>query len=142
MTENKGFTTAAYILAALIVVVGVVLLLALKPEPCPSLTCPECKPVVVNSTVEVSVPVDYQELVADALMAEVSSDKSFRYCDKDLYDLSEITLKKVYDGFQVTENSDGELSVAGVEIKLNYDDGDCYQTFNCGLNTEQELECE
>ena len=54
---------------------------------------------VVNQTVEVEVPTDYKQDVVDALLAEVSADKDLRKCGSVKYDVDEISVKKVYDGF-------------------------------------------
>jgi len=101
------------------------------------------KEVPVETIVEVEkiVTTDYKQNVVDALLAEVNADKALRKCGGVKYDVEEISVKKVYDGFTVTEDSDGDLSVSDVGIKLNYDDGKCYRTLTCGLDIEGELAC-
>src|SRR4030042_1196868 len=142
MTENSKFTTAAFILGALIVLSAIVLMVALKPADCPvQLPCPKCEPVVVNSTIEVQVSPDYKAQVTEALMSEIQADKSYRLCDGDKYDVDEILLKKVYDGFVLTENSDSDLTISDVKVKLDYDQGDCYKTFTCALDYKNDLTC-
>jgi len=107
----------------------------------------EVEKVVNNTvTVEVEVETDYKQKVVDALLTEVSADKALRNCSRTrfasrIYETDEITVKKVYDGFKVTENTDGDLSVSDVNVTLNYDDGKCYRTLTCGLDTEGELVC-
>ena len=145
--KNLTLGIVATILGVL-TVLGIIWVLAVMPETpkipkCPDLSCPE--PIVTTETVEVikevEVTPDYKQQVVDALLDEVSKDKSLRYCDDDKYSSSEITLKKVYNGFTLTEDSDGDTSISDVQIKLNYDEGKCYRTFVCGLDTENELVC-
>ena len=100
---------------------------------------PVTVPVEVEKIVEVSV--DYKQNVVDALLAEIRADKDLRKCKGVKYDVDEISVKRVYDGFKMTEDSDGDISVSNVKIKLNYDDGKCYNTLTCGLDTENELVC-
>jgi len=111
-------------------------------QPCPVADCPEaqeCEPEVKE--VSVVVQRDFKQEVVNALVDEISADKDLRTCSGDKYDAEEISVKKVYDGFKFTEDSDGDTSISGVKVKLNYDDGDCYRTLTCGLNAEQELVC-
>ena len=110
---------------------------------CPDLKCPEPVIQTVTETVteEVEVQTDYKQNVVDALLSEVAKDKALRKCDGVKYDEEEIAVKKVYPGFVVEENSDEEVTVSGVKIKLNYDDGKCYRTLFCGLDAEEELSC-
>ncbi len=98
--------------------------------------------VPVEKIVEKQIPVNYKSEVVDALLVEIDRDKDYRECGDDRYKAEEVVLKKVYDGFTLTENSDGDLEISEVQIKLNYDDGKCYRTFTCGLNSELELICE
>jgi hypothetical protein len=136
---NNGYIAAAVILGLLIVVATVVVVANLPQTP----VIPECKPVVVTNTTYVTVPVDtdYKNLVVSALMSEVKADRDYRECGGHTYDVGEIAVKKVYPGFVLTENSDEELEVSEVQVKLNYDNGDCYQTFTCSLDSEKELDC-
>ncbi len=133
--------TAALILGAL-VVLGFIVVLAVMPkeQTCPAqLPCPKCEPVVV--TKEVSVATDYKKLVTDAFLLEVAADKDLRVCGGDKYDLAEVELKKVYDGFKVVENTDGDQTISDVKVKLDYDGGKCYKTFTCKLEPEQDVYC-
>ena len=137
--SNNGFLAAAVILG-LLIVVGVVVVVANLPQ---TPVIPECKPVVVTNTtlVPVEVDTDYKNLVVEALLKEVKSDKDFRECGGHTYDLEEIAVKKVYPGFILEENSEEELSISEVRVKLNYDNGDCYETFTCSLDEEKDLNC-
>jgi len=110
---------------------------------CPDLSCPEPVVITETETIEkaVEVETDFKQKVVDALLSEVTKDKALRKCSGSEFDADEITVKKVYDGFSVAENSDGDLSISNVKIKLNYDDGKCYRTLTCGLDSEQELVC-
>lgn len=91
---------------------------------------------------EVLVIPDYKQQVTDALISEVSKDKDFRECEDDRYDEEEIAVKRIYDGFTLTEDNEDEISISDVRIKLNYDDGKCYRTFVCSLDAEEDLSCE
>jgi hypothetical protein len=145
--EKSSIVAAAVILGILAVVLTGVILFSMPAAPvipkCPacSLTCPE--PVVINNTVteEIEVTPDYKQKVVDALLSEVSKDRDFRECDEDRYKADEISVKRVYDGFVLTEDNEDETSISNVSVKLNYDEGDCYRTFTCGLDSEQELSC-
>ena len=110
---------------------------------CPEI--PACNPVIVEKNISVDVPVeiepDYSAKVVDALIDEVSSDKDFRYCDRHKYSADEISVKKVYDGFTYTVDDEDDWEISGVKVKLNYDDGDCYRTFVCELNSEDDFSC-
>ena len=106
-----------------------------------TITKTEIEKVPVEKLVEKQVPVNYKSEVVDALLVELDRDKDYRECEDDRYKAEEIVLKKVYDGFVLEENSDGDQEISEVQIKLNYDDGKCYRTFTCGLNSEQELVC-
>jgi hypothetical protein len=94
---------------------------------------------VVNITTEVSP--DYKAEVVAAYLKEAATDKAMRKCDGEAYDIDEISVKKVYDGFVVKQNSDGDLSTSDVKFKLNFDDGECYRTVTCGLDAENEIFC-
>jgi len=145
--EKSALGIVATILGVLVLLGVIGLYRAMPATPtipkCP--TCPECKPVVIteNITVEktVEVETDYKQQVVDALLSEVAKDKALRKCGNTKFDADEISVKKVYDGFSVKENSDGDLSISGVKVKLNYDDGKCYRTLTCGLDSENELVC-
>ena len=145
--SNRTLGIVATILGVLLLLGVIGLYWAMPATPvipkCPDI--PECKPVVITETVvnetTIEVESDYKQQVVDALLSEVGKDKAFRICNKQKYDADEITLKKVYPGFTLKENSDEETSISGVKIKLNYDDGKCYRTFTCGLDSEQELSC-
>jgi len=145
--EKSSIVAAAVILGILAVVLTGIVLFYMPATPvipkCPdcSLKCPG--PVVINNTVteEIEVTPDYKQKVVDALLSEVSKDRDFRECDEDRYKADEISVKRVYDGFVLTEDNEGELSTSDVRVKLNYDDGKCYRTFTCGLDQEQELSC-
>ena len=110
---------------------------------CPDRKCPDQPVLTVEKEVvkEVEVATDFKQKVVDALLSEVAKDKALRKCGNTKFDADEISVKKVYDGFSGEENSDGDLSISGVKIKLNYDDGKCYRTLTCGLDSEQELVC-
>jgi len=145
--SNRTLGIVATILGVLLLLGVIGLYWAMPATPvipkCPDI--PECKPVVITETVvnetTIEVETDYKQKVVDALLSEVAKDKAFRKCDGMRFDADEITLKKVYPGFTLKENSDEETSISGVKIKLNYDDGKCYRTFTCGLDSEQELSC-
>jgi len=146
--EKSALGIVATILGVLVLLGVIGLYWAMPATPtipkCPVI--PECKPVVIyNNTVTtktIEVSPNYKQQVVSALLDEVGKDKSLRYCDDDKYSSSEITLKKVYNGFVLEENNDGDFSISNVQIKLNYDDGKCYRTFTCGLDAESELVCE
>ena len=95
--------------------------------------------VVQNVTVTEEVDVDYKDRVVDKLLLEVAADKDLRKCGGTRFDADEISVKKVYDGFVLTENEDGDVSVSDVKVKLNYDDGKCYKTFELSLDSDNEL---
>lgn len=141
--NNKLLVGLLLLVGALVVVTG--LLVANSVPECPSLKCPECKPVIheVEKVVveEVEVETDWKQSVVDKLMEELSSDKTLRKCEGVKYDVEEIAVKKVYSGFSVKENNEDEVSVSGVKVKLNYDNGKCYKTLTCGINSEEELVC-
>jgi hypothetical protein len=138
---NNGFIAAAVILGLLVAVGFVVILTNLPDTP----VIPECKPVVLtvqNTTVvKELVTTDYKDLVVKALMKEVAKDNDYRECSGHYYDLEEIAVKKVYAGFTLTENSDEDLEISDVQVKLNYDDGDCYKTLTCSLDADKDLSC-
>jgi len=145
--SNGTLGIVATVLGVLLLLSAIGLYFAMPSTPvipkCPDI--PECKPVVITNTVvnetTVEVETDYKQQVVDALLSEVAKDKDFRKCNSQKFDADEITLKKVYPGFTLKENNDEETSISGVKIKLNYDDGKCYRTFTCGLDSEQELSC-
>jgi len=145
---SNSILTAAVILGILVVICTGLILVYMPETPempkCPacSVSCPEPTVVVktVNQTVE--VPTDFKQSVVDALLSEVETDKSYRTCGSIRYNSDEVTVKKVYDGFTVTENTDGELTVSNVKVKLSYDNGKCYRLFTCGLDTDKQLTCE
>jgi hypothetical protein len=94
---------------------------------------------VVNVTTEVSP--DYKAQVVAAYLEEAATDKALRKCDGDAYDIDEISVKRVYEGFVVKQNSDGDISISDVKFKLNFDDGKCYKAVTCGLDAENEIFC-
>jgi len=146
--KNNSILTAAVILGVLMCILTGIILFNMPSMPkipkCPDCKCPE--PVVINNTEtivqEVEVEPDFKQKVVEALLSEVSKDKDFRECDEERFKTEEISVKRVYSGFTLEENSDGDLSISDVQIKLNYDNGECYRTFVCGLDIENELVCE
>src|SRR3990167_7688207 len=75
------------------------------------------KIVEVEKVVEKQIPVNYKSEVVDALLVEIDRDKDYRQCEDDRYKAEEIVLKKVYDGFVLEENSDGDQEISEVQIK-------------------------
>jgi len=146
--ENKSILTAVVILG-IVLVLGFIVTLMSLPEPpkipkCPdcNLTCPE--PVIQEKEVikEVEVAPDYKQKVVNALLEDIKNNSDYRYCDDEKYKASEIKVKRIYNGFTLSENSDGDTEISDVQIKLSYDDGKCYRTLTCGLDEENELSCE
>ena len=146
--EKSSIVAAAVILGILAVVLTGIVLFYMPATPvipkCPDCIIPECKPVIQTETItqEIEVTPDYKQKVVDALISEVSKDRDFRMCDDDKYSSDEISVKRVYDGFVLTEDNEDETSISDVRVKLNYDDGKCYRTFTCELDSEEELSCE
>lgn len=146
--EKQTLSIVAIVLGAL-VLLGVIGLYVRMPETpeipkCPDLICPE--PSITTEEIEVikevEVTPDYKQKVVDALMEDLKGNSELRYCDDEKYKASEIKVKRLYYGYTLTENGDGDTAISDVKIKLNFDDGECYKTLNCGLDTEQELNCE
>lgn len=141
MTKSNTFVISLSVVLTALVVATSFVLFTPAAVVCPVLEVPE--PVVVTEFVDVEVPVavDYKQLVVSALLEEASSDKDYRKCDRHGYDMDEITLKKVYEGFTLVEDGDDDLTISDVSIKLNYDEGDCYKKFVCSLDADNDLEC-
>ena len=146
--ENITLSIVATILGVL-VLLGVGYLVFNQPDipacpKCPELSCPSVEPVIQTKTIvdTIEVPVDYKQKVVDALLSEASEDRDFRECNDEKFNIDEISVKRVYDGFVLEQDSEGDTSISDVRVKLNYDNGKCYRTFVCGLDTENELICE
>jgi len=146
--EKQTLSIVATILGVL-VLLGVGYLIFNQPDipacpKCPDLSCPEVSPVIQEVETEklVEVETDYKQKVVDALLEEASEDKDFRECDDERFNIDELSVKRVYDGFVLEQDSEGDTSISDVKVKLNYDNGECYRTFVCGLDAESELVCE
>jgi len=129
---------------AVLVLLGTVWVRLSIPEPveCQKCqTCEKCEPEIQKVEVSVEKVIDYKQTVVNALIEELSEDKTLRTCEDIKFDADEIAVKRVYDGYTAKENTDGEGTIAGVKIKLNYDDGKCYKTLTCGLDENNELVC-
>ena len=97
----------------------------------------------VNNTVEVEVavevPVEYT-LLDDSLevFLEEYEDDDDVVCATDEYDFEELTVRKVYDAYNVSY--DGDDTTIDFKVKLKYDDDNdkCYKTFDVNIFYEED----
>ena len=143
MNETK--TSLIILLVVLGLVIGGLLTFALIPRTIVKTEIQEKSVLgperVVEKLVNVEVAPNYKQQVIDALVDDLVSNSDNRYCDGERYKASEILIKKIYDGFTLVENSDGDLEISDVQIKLNFDGGECYETLTCSLDADKNLDC-
>lgn len=141
MSNNSGMGLAISLLIVGLLLGGIVGHLVYPRE----VTKETIKEVPIDKIVEVEKIVEksinYKQLVVDALVSEIAKDKDLRMCREDKFNAEDISVRKISDGFLVTEDINGDLSISNVEVKLLYsdDDGNCYNTLICELNTDNEL---
>ena len=140
----KNLTGLAILLIVLSLLVGgAFVYLAFPREVLKTTTITKEVPVEVRVDVPVEklITLDYKQNAVDALITEIARDKDLRECGNDDYDEEEIAVKRIYEGFTLTENDDGDTETSDVRVKLSYDK-ECYRTLTCGLDIENDLSCE
>lgn len=99
------------------------------------------KEVPIEVIKEVPVEKDFKKLVTEKLAADLKENSDYRECDSDVYRASEVAVYKVYDGFIVNNDNKGDLSITNIEVRLNFDQGECFRTLVCQLNSDEQLSC-
>lgn len=145
MAKNISLWVISAVVVALIL--GGFLVYAFTPEKVRVETKTETEivevPVEVTKEVIKEVPVerDFKKLVTEKLVADLKENSDYRECDNDVYRASEVAVFKVYDGFIVNNDNKGDLSITNIEVRLNFDDGECFETLTCQLNSDEQLSC-
>lgn len=108
----------SYALIAVVLIVGIIGGFYFDAE----VVCDECEEVpqceVCISEV-CKVPVDYLTMAKDDFLKELDDNDDLQ-CDRDEYDIDEVSVSKIYDGHSLT--FDDEDVTVEFEIKLKFDE--------------------